>query len=144
MAAALITILPKRLYDFTNLSVSQTQNYTVVERIDISQFVDGVIILRVHSCTVTSGTITFAVYGDGFTAEDPSVKFTTAASLISTQLVSGVVAPVLQTQGVTGTLLGRYALFRISGNRTSGTLKAEVSADLLLRSPDMSTPMAFR
>jgi hypothetical protein len=151
MAGALISILPKRVFDFSNVGSGSTLKYTIAERIDISQYADAVVILRVHSAVASGGSIAFELYGDGFTPEDPGMKFVTSGTLasIGTTIVSSVVPPVLQTFGnAVGTtnVSGRYALFRVTGarNGTNTSLTATVSADLLLRSPDNSGPMARR
>jgi hypothetical protein len=151
MAGAVITILPKRVFDFSNLVAGgPSQQCIVAQRIDVSQFVDAVLVLRVHSAVASGGTIAFEIYGDGHTEEEPGLQFVTSGTLaaIGTTISSSVAAPVLQTIGnASGTtnVSGRYALFRVTGNRTSAfTLSATVSADLVLRSPDNTAPMARR
>jgi hypothetical protein len=149
MSGVLVNILPKRTFDFSNVASGSSQKYTIAERIDISQYVDATLILRIHSAVASGGTIAFEVYGDGFTAEDPSLKFATPVALaaVGTTISSTVVAPALQTAGnSTGVnLSGRFALFRVTASRTSASnLNATVSADLLLKSPDDTMSMAGR
>lgn len=137
MAGVLVNVVPKRVFDFTNVSSGFTESLYVAERIDVSQHADAIVVLRVHSVTATGGTITFDLFGDGFTEEDPGLLFRTGSALFSsTQITSSMGSgPAFAAYG--GTARGHYAALRISGSRTaSSTLTATVSVDLCLRSPD--------
>jgi hypothetical protein len=135
MAGALIPLVPLRSYDFSNMIVGTTQTLTVVERIDISQYIDCMITLRVHFSSVISGSINFDLYGDGFTDEDPSLPFRAGSALFSSSAILGSTWPLLLTYG--GTVRGHYATLVVTANKTgAGNLKATVSLDAVLRSPD--------
>lgn len=138
MAGAMIELLPKRVFDFGGLIPPSTQQLTVAERIDVSQFTDGIVILRVHSVNAAGGTITFDLLGDGETDEDPSIAFfANSPYFTATAIDSTFTAPTMRAYG--GTVRGHYAELRITGNRTSGSpLNAAVSVALCLRSPDPS------
>ncbi|SRR6266540_5479101 len=137
MAGILVPLLPKRVFDFSKLQLNTTQTLLIAERIDISQYIDGVIALRVHDAVLTGGTISFDLFGDGYCHEDPTLSFQTSSPFFSSVPVAA--APALLTYG--GTVLGHYAALRVSGNLTSAsTLSATVSLDLILRTPDDTLP----
>ena|SRR5258706_14644986 len=134
MAGSLLKVLPKRIFDFGHLVVGQTQSLYLAERIDISQYNDGMAALRVHAITLTGGTISLTIHGDGYTDEDPGLIF---RSTISASGSLGSTAPALVTWGAT--IRGNYMAIDITGNRTSAAaLSATLSLDLILRTPDSS------
>src|SRR5713101_3873802 len=137
MAGVMLKIVPKRVFDFGNIGPTPaTQVMTVAERIDISQYIDCMVALRVHAADTSGGTITFDLLGDGFTNEDPTLVFQTSSPLFSSLSISANNV-VLLPYG--GTVRGQYAAIRVSGNRTSANpLNATVSLDLVLRTPDNS------
>ena len=134
MAGKLLTVLPKRSYDFSNLIVGTTQQIVVAERIDISEYIDAVLAVRVNSLTIGGlNTIALDLYGDGFTRNDPSVAFRTSSPLFSSVQLS--ISPWLLTYG--GTVRGQYGIVVLTATRgQSGTMNVTLSADLVLRSPD--------
>jgi hypothetical protein len=105
----------------------------VVERIDVSQFIDAVLVLRTHAANLTGGVIQVFLSADGFTEDDPDLIFVPATPLISLNVTSP--APQLSTQLTT--IRGHYATLGILGQRNSANpLSATVSVDLVLRNPD--------
>jgi len=133
MAGILLPLVPKRVFDFSTLQQMTKQTVVIAERIDISQYVDGIIALRVHDAVLTGGTISVDLFGDGYCHEDPTQLFLTSSPFFASVPVAA--APTLLTYG--GTILGTYASLQISGNLTSAAaLTATVSLDLILRTPD--------
>lgn len=89
--------------------------------------------VRVHSATLTGGSITFDLLGDGHSDDDPGIGFATTAPLFAATAIPSTVGGLV-TYG--GTVRTQYAKLRVSGNRTSAAaLLATVSIDLILRSP---------
>jgi len=130
---ALIRVLPKRVFDFSNLIVGTTMVFDVLERIDLSSAIDCMVAVRVHAATLSGGSITFDLVGDGHSEEDPGVGFATASPLFTATAIPAAVG--LATYG--GTVRTEFAKLLVSGNRTSASaLLATVSIDLALRSPD--------
>ena len=128
----LIRALPKRTFDFSNLQVGTTQLLDVLERIDLTSGIDCMVAVRVHSATLTGGSITFDLIGDGHSEEDPGLGFATASPLFTATAIPAAVG--LVTYG--GTVRTEFAKLRVSGNRSSAAaLLATVSIDLILRSP---------
>jgi len=135
MAGALLTVVPKRVYDFGATSVGSIAVITAAERIDVTGYVDCMLAVRVHAATLSGGTIAVDIFGDGFTPEQPALPFRTALPLFTSGVIPAAVA--LVTYG--GTVHGQYIALQISGNRTSASsLVATLSIDLVLRSPDPS------
>lgn len=136
MSGISLPLLPKRVFDFGSLATGSTQTLRLVDRIDISQYVEGVLEVRVHAGVLTGGQVTFDLLGDGYTDEDPGSQFITGFPLFSSVALSfAVQAPQLTTYG--GTLRGHYASLRVTGLRLSAAaLNATVSLSLILRCPN--------
>jgi hypothetical protein len=86
--------LPKTTYDFSATAASSTTTYIVVKGLDLSQFREGTLIVRVHSGSFTSGapSVKVEVFPDAPTAEDPSVEFEAAAAVATTGAITGFTA----------------------------------------------------
>jgi hypothetical protein len=137
MAGEIIKILPKRLFNFSGLAVGSTQVVTVAERVDISRYIDCMVALRSHGTDLSGGTITFDVYGDGYTLTDPSLTFRTSAPLFASITVPGFPASTPQLRTFGGTARGEFAALQVTATRTApNPLLATISIDLILREPD--------
>lgn len=136
MAGTRLALVQKRAYDFGNVGVGATQLVSLAERIDVGQYIEGTLLVRVHALNVSGGTLSFDLYGDGHTAEDPGLSFRTASPLFASTPVSGT-APVILEYG--GTARGSFASLLVSATRNSANpLSATVSVELVLKSPDDS------
>jgi hypothetical protein len=135
VAGLRVRAIPLRTYDFSNQVVGTSQTLVVAQRIDISQYIDCTVEARVHSASglSASNTLAFDVYGDGYTTDDPGIKFLTASPFFtSSVLTSGA---ILKSYG--GTVRGPLAsLVLTSVKGTAGAMIGTVSVDLILRSPD--------
>jgi len=146
MASLLLNILPMRVYDFSSVLTNQSQTVTVAERIDISQYCDGVMIVRTHSADCSGGgSILVQAVADGYTRDDPTISFQFASVYFSLPIgITGVVTvPTVQASagaqaGFGGAgLTGQYAAMLLTASQgLGGSLKATLSIDLLLRNPD--------
>ena len=137
MAGVVLNVLPKRIFDFGNYSSGRSRCFAIAERIDISQYIDTVLIVRVHALSIADGTITFSVLPDGFSEEDPGVEFLDDTELFApVTLTSATPAPTLLVHG--GIASGQYASIIIKGlqGTSLAALTATVSLDLWLRSPE--------
>ena len=137
MAGSRQRILPIRAFSFGTLAIGNSQTFTLAERVDISQYIDAMLAVRVHLASNTSGgNVQFDLYGDGFSDEDPGLVFRTAAPFFtSTALPSGFGFSQVVPYG--GTVRGRYAALTMTVSRTSASVLAPaVSIDLILRTPD--------
>jgi hypothetical protein len=132
MAGIRMNVIPKRVFDFSNIAVGATQDLIVAERIDVSAYVDCMAALRVHSIDRSGGLLGFQLWLDGYSEDEPGRSF---QNLIFGHLPIGTTAPFLMTLGGSG--LGEFLAVHAFGNRTSAApLVATVSLDLILRCPD--------
>jgi hypothetical protein len=133
MAGTLIKLVQKRVFDFSNSVSATSPSLALVERIDISQFIDCMLAVRIHAATVTTGQISFDLVGDGYTEDDPSLLFRTTPLFTSTAISASGINFV--TYG--GTIMGHYAALVANVTKTvAGTLAVTASIDAVLRSPD--------
>jgi hypothetical protein len=134
MAGTLLPLIPKRVFDFGALANSTTLQFPLVERIDVSRYIDCMVALRVHAASITTlNSLVFDLYGDGFTTEDPGLLFRTSSPL-ATQSVTAA-TPLLLTYGAT--VRGEFVTFILTATKAvAGNLSATVSVDLVLRTPD--------
>ena len=135
MSGILLPVLPKRTYDFTGLDLSVPESQLILERIDASEFVEAIVILRVHSASAAGGTIKIQLYEDGYCKWDPGLKF--LQNIAALQIDSTTVAPKLIASG--RVVQGQLISLGIEGNRTSAAqLTATISIDLCLRTSEDS------
>lgn len=137
MAAALIRLLPRRQFDFSALPAGTSQKMIILERLDVSQHSDCIMVLRIHAASIAAtNALSFDFYGDGFTENDPALDFRTASPLLFSQAIdSAVVAPYLRTSGAT--VRGHFATLLVAATKpAAGSLKATVSLDVILRNAD--------
>jgi hypothetical protein len=134
MAGILVPLMPKRTLDFTNNLASTLHNVVIQERIDVSDWIEGILVVRAHSANLAAGSISFSLIGDGWTTEDQAPVFYGTSPLFSS-VFSPTAGPALAVGG--GTLPGKYVALIATGFRTTGgSVIATLSVDLVLRSPD--------
>src|SRR5262245_11516087 len=118
MSGAVLQVLPKRTFDFNGVILYATEYWLIQERIDISQYVDATLVVRIHSADSTGGQIIIGMVGDGFTEDDPDLYFFTPTLAAPIQLIIPGPGPALVAGK--GTLRGQYAALGIAGTRTNG------------------------
>jgi len=134
MAGTIYKAVQKRVFDFSNTQSPSPPQFIVVERIDISQYIDCMLAVRVHAATVTTGQVNFDLLADGYTDEDSGLAFRTAFANITSPAINASGSQFL-TYG--GTVRGHYAtLVATVTKNAAGTLSVTASIDLVLRSPD--------
>ena len=98
MPGVVMEISPKRTFNFDGLAANQNATINIVDRVDVSQWTEGQLMVNVHSEDIgASATMLVEVYADGYTDEDPSVEFTGAAAIATVTLNSSTVAPSYST-----------------------------------------------
>jgi hypothetical protein len=135
MAGKRVSIMRKRDFDFSTLVFTGAlQNLIILEEIDVSQYIDCMFNVRIHGVNSSGGAITFQVFGDGYTEQEPARTFSTASVLFSSGVV-GSSAPALITFG--GTVLGSLIKVGLVAQRASpNPLRITASMDVILRCPD--------
>jgi hypothetical protein len=139
MAGKILRLVNKRVIDFSNCATGTGPVYVLLERIDLSQYIDAMLAVRVHAVNVAgSSFMTIDLYGDGYTDDDPGILFVTNGTYFSSTIInSAVIAPTLLTYG--GTVAGHYGRLVANGGKNSaGACSATISVDLILRTPDDS------
>src|SRR6185503_13510277 len=101
------------------------------ERIDISQYTECMVSLRVHSGDLSGGGIQFGVTAEGYTGEDPGRRFGTGVELFTgLPVTSG--GPTLLTYG--GAAPGQYVLVFVFAQRfVAAPLRATVPSETAAR-----------
>lgn len=143
MSSVVLSVCPKRTFDFGPYSVGASASVAVAQRINVAEYSEGILVIRVHSASITApNTIFFDLVPDGYYERDPGVIFTESLQLVpELSANSSVVAPRLLVSGVSspGGLLGQYAIFVVSGAKIgAGAASVTISADLWLRCGDSS------
>lgn len=136
MAGIVIRLVPKRLFDFGTLTPGVPFSMILASRIDVSQYIDAILAVRIHSGINVPAAMSFTLVQEGFTPDDPTLFFTTPSSfIVQVPLPSGDPWPALATSG--STCRGQYAALTIgSPAGGGGPLNLTASVDLILRSPD--------
>lgn len=135
MAGQFRSILPKRVYDFTNLALGASQQLIVAQRIDVSKYIDCMLAVRTHAASFAGGNgVNLDVYGDGYTGDEPGKTFLTATPLFSSPLLQNA-SSITTPYG--GTVRGTYVALVLTATKPSaGSCSITMSADMILRSPD--------
>jgi hypothetical protein len=125
-----------RQYDCSGLAVGTSQQITVAERIDVSEFIDCMLVVRVHSVALAaSNSMVVDVYGDGHSEEDSGLQFVTSSPLFTSQALSALTTPYMLSYG--GTVRGEFVSVVLTATKVSASsCRATISVDLILRSPD--------
>src|SRR5262245_26425982 len=139
MPSLVVPVLPKRVYNFSNIVTGVTVSVPIVERIAVAEYTSVAIVLRAHTATVTNGTLDFVLWPDGWTPQDPGLSFVIPSQIFAAaQISSSTVAPALYIYSGSLATAGEYVDLMVRATRTSGTLSAAVSVDLILRTPASS------
>ncbi len=134
MTGRTIRVCPPRDFDFSGLAASQEEIVTVGERIDVSQYDELDLIVRLHEGTLpTPGVLTVRVVSDGFTPDDPSVDFF-GAPVGDVTFDDEPTAPTLRVTSISSGL-GAMIAVQVVGTQAASpvTISARVSIDVALK-----------
>ena len=143
MAGVRVELFGLRSFNFAGLTAGTSTEFVVFEALDVSDYTEGTLLVRVHSGTNLGGSSTLFVNMNVYApspddpSNDPSFsKFISRVSLDSSTPVPGLVSASL------GANFGEVVRVSVTGTRDSGGAFAQavVSAEVSLK---MSTP-AFR
>ena len=146
---ALVTVLrvaARTQYFFDNLGGSQTETVVLAQHVDTRFCAQIDVELRLHGATSigAGATLTLAVVADGYDAGDPSTVFlTTLASVTFNSTATFPLVSVLSSASFGG--FGRYVALQLQASQPASpvTLRAEVSADLVLAGVEVPEEIAF-
>lgn len=131
MAGTIIPLFTKREFDFSN----GTATIVVVKSVDTSRYTEGVLNLRVHTNSTTSGTGTIAAHAKSIalTAEDPTLDFIDGTTLATASMTQSMVAGTLVRGTITAGFGGSLQIVLVGNKGTSVTLRATLSAEVVLK-----------
>lgn len=140
MSGRIITLFPKRAFDYSFMAAGATQVVTLHRSLRIPPFFYYWLGVRVHNKDIVSGSMAVELYQTLPSSQDPQ-EFTvgyappTYTPAMAVTISSTGSAPLLATP-VTGSNLGPYlrVVLRMTAP-TTGRLYAELSAVLHVRAP---------
>ncbi|MCB9594326.1 MAG: hypothetical protein H6719_16465 [Sandaracinaceae bacterium] len=142
MSGHVIRVCPPRQFDFSELGDGGSGFVTVAERIDCSQYQHADLLVRVHTdATFASGcSMSVVVVSDGFTTDDPSQDFFSAALGQGGIIFNGSDPPTAGTLEVAtyssrlGAMLAVFVVGQQAGTAPAPpSIQARLSIDLTLR-----------
>jgi hypothetical protein len=134
--------LPKTTYDFAATAVGATTTYVVAKGIDVSQFREGTLVVRIHSGSQTGGSgtaasVTVQAFADAPTAEDPALDFEAAAACATTGAITAFTTTGLTLVNLT-TPFGGSVRVKVSGTQRGTTVATTflvtISVDIVAKS----------
>jgi hypothetical protein len=128
-------VSPIREFNFDGLSSGNTAVIDLMDRIDVSQWTEGQLMVNVHSRTIgASGKIEIRVFADGYTADNPSIDFMGSSALATVTVDGSTGATAYLTQAFSAGF-GPLVKVRITGTGpSSGGCKAELTIRACLKS----------
>jgi hypothetical protein len=141
MAGTTITLFPKRTFTFTNMVGSgQTLEVPIIKALDVTEWIQGTLIVRVHSATITTAgsTIDVLLKNTAPTPEDPSLDFLVVpTSAVATATVNTTVAgndPCIVVAQLSSGFANMLQVSVLGTQATSSTtITASLSAFLVMR-----------
>lgn len=129
-------IVPRTTFDFSGLGSSQSQAIVLKRYIDVSQYRELTLVVRVHALTIGTGTINVYLLHEAPTAEDPVYDATAGTPFAWVGLTSSVVAPTVILGPPTLANVGSFLAIQVTAAQGSivGALKATVSVDVSAKS----------
>jgi len=123
MAGQIINAIPPRLFDFSPLANGATQDIIVSNAIDVSEWPDASLLVRVNDVSrLLGGDIVITVYYVSPTDDDPGIQFlSTDYSGAQILLYSGTPSPSLLTAPVYSPL-GTALQIVITGMRNTASV----------------------
>ena len=129
MAGTLLDLFPKQRFDFDNGS----SEVVVAKAVPVLDWMSGRLLVRVHAEGM-GGTSTIRVkcFITAPTAMDPAQDFVASSALAEVLLDRFVAAPDLLADTLSGNP-GGYLRIVVTGNQTTGTCNATLSAALAMK-----------
>ena len=131
MSGSIDTIITKRLFDFSKVASGQTQDIHLVRAIDVTDAKAVDLIVRVHSRTITAGSVDVIAQAVSLTAEEPDTDFVYGTALATIPLVSA--APVLHLASLTAPFGHMIRVILRATGGASATIQVYLSIDVVKR-----------
>jgi hypothetical protein len=136
-----LPIMPKRLIDFATLGTSATQDLLLADRVELLDWRQVTLHVRVHSHTLTgSNTIAIRVYPQSWTPEEPGQQFPAFTTPTVVTIGSATPSPALLTIAIptvgdysSGAIasMARFTAFATRGG--AGAMQASITLELMAK-----------
>lgn len=137
MAGIIIPLFGKRTFDFSNLGASGTAEYVMVKALDLSQWTDVSLWIRVHSNgTEAGGEIQVIAHPTAPSVEDPAVDFVATGTSVSYTIDESTPSPGLLGVGMSA-VSSPAVQISVKGVQNSGpplvAIVAELSVEIVAK-----------
>ena len=130
-------LIPRTKLDFSALGISQSQSVFMKRYIDVSQYRELTLVVRVHALNITNtGNIQVLLFAEGPTTEDPVYDAYASGLWSGLQLTSSIVAPTLTLASPVLLNVGSSVAIQVVGSQgtSAGTVTATISVDVAAKS----------
>jgi hypothetical protein len=136
-----VPLFTKRTFSFTELQAGKSLELVMVKTLEVGDYGDATLVVRVHSLNIGSSTsrIEVSAYPTAPSVLEPETDFIASSPVATSTLVSGMPAGTLVVDPVSPNFGGCLQI-RVKGTRASGTVTAVLSAELILRSGTATKP----
>jgi hypothetical protein len=133
MAGALIRAVPKRTINFAGLLSGSSQAFVLAEELDVSDWREIVVMVKVHSHSVAAGAgfIYIRAYPQSLSAEDPGMQFVDKSATYFVFIDNTIPSPAYLTFNISQA--PRLMLVAEGVRNGAGTITATVSIDVSLK-----------
>lgn len=132
MSGIVQSVITRRTFTFTNLGNALTQEVPLVRALDVTDGKELTLLVRVHSRTITAGSIQVIARAISLTNEEPNTDFLSAGSDLAT-ITLNTAAPTLHLASLS-TPFGSMIRILVTGTgSTAATITATISVDLVIR-----------
>ncbi len=132
MSGIIHTIITRRTFTFSNLGNTLTQDVPLTRAVDVTDARDITLAVRVHSRTVSGGSIQVIARAISLTSEEPDVDFLSAGSDLAT-ITLNTAAPTLHLASLSTPFGQMVRVLVVGTGGTSVTITATISVDLIVR-----------
>lgn len=131
MAGSIETIISKRQFDFSKVTSGQTQDIPLVRAIECTDAKAIDLVVRVHSRTITAGSVDVIAQAISLTSEEPDTDFVYGTALATITL--NTAAPVLHLATITPPFGHMIRVILRATGGASATIQVYLSIDIVKR-----------
>ncbi len=129
MSGQVLSIITKRDFDFSNLT-SLTLEVPLVRAVDVTDAKDITLQVRVHSRTITGGSVQVIARAISLTEEEPNTDF--VGGDVAT-IPLGTAAPTLHLMALTQPFGAMIRVVVKATGAAASTIRVNISVDLIIR-----------
>lgn len=135
MPGQTIPLFDRREFDFSNLQGATTLIETIIKELDVSQWTEATLMVRIHdnSCTNTATTVTVMLAPTLPSPDEPSGTY--VADNVASVAINSATTASLELDGATANF-GSYLTCAVMGTQdptSPQTVKATLSAELSVK-----------